>query len=808
LSGVTITEPSRETPVYGEFDIVVVGGGPAGIMAATSAARAGCSTLLIERYGFLGGAGTAGGLSTFCGLHARTYGADVRVIRGLADELLDRLVKLDGLNAPHLTIADGIAAQAFDISAYKIAADELVTGSGARILFHAMAVGVVMAPSGAIDTVLIESKSGRQAVRGRFFIDASGDGDLACWAGVPWEKAPPVNGMMYPSLMFRINGVDVDRAGPAPWRTVERLMEEAEAAGTHTFPRKKPIVRPQRNPLEWRANLTQLRNPDGGAIDGTNADELTRGELIGRQQALDAFTFIRDRTPGFEDSYIVDIAPQIGIRETRRIIGPYQLSESDVLGCADFPDTIGVNGWPVEAHVAGTVEFRWQWQERGFNQLPFRIMAAGRLNIPAIIVACGYQLSGVYHDEPVDFEDIFRFAGHVNAGRMTVTELGEMSRCAVTGPGVCAGTGTANSMHLAAEALGMALPGTTPALALGPKMWDAVAAAGARIVELVAEDRKPRSILTSAAFANAVTAILAVSGSVNCLKHLQAIAVEAGCDVDVYRLFESLAPRVPLLTDVKPNGNTQITEFDAAGGSRGLLAQLAPLLDLAALTVAGGTLGEALASAAVDSSVIRPLSAPLAAHPAIVVMRGSLAPDGAVLKRTVADDAPLAFRGPAKVVHSRDEGVAAARAGRFAAGDVVVLTGLGLRGSPGMGLTSALMFAIDGAGLSTSVAVITDGQMSGLVNGGLVVAEVSPEGATGGPLGLVRDGDMISIDVNARTLDLEVSLAGLDARRASLPPLRAPAGCGWLSVYARTVAPLGAGAVLSRRDDRAGLPGE
>jgi hypothetical protein len=445
LSGVTVTEPSRQTPVYGEFDVVVVGGGPAGIMAASAAARAGCSTLLIERYGFLGGAGTAGGLSTFCGLHARTYGADVRVIRGLADELLSRLVKLDGLNAPHLTIADGIAAQAFDISAYKIAADELVTGSGARILFHAMAVGVVMKNpevSGAsapdtsrIDAVLIESKSGRQAVRGRFFIDASGDGDLAYWAGVPWEKAPPIDGMMYPSLMFRINAVDVGKAGPAPWRTVERLMEEAEAAGTHTFPRKKPIVRPQRNPLEWRANLTQLRNPDGGAIDGTSVDELTRGELIGRQQALDAFTFIRDRTPGFEDAYIVDIAPQIGIRETRRIIGPYQLTESDVLGCADFDDTIGVNGWPVEAHVAGTVEFRWQWEERGFNQLPFRIILPGS-------GAGGQPVGNLYV-----------------AGRCASMTHGAQSAARVTGPcfvmGEAAGTaaGMALSGGLAGDAI-------------------------------------------------------------------------------------------------------------------------------------------------------------------------------------------------------------------------------------------------------------------------------------------------------------------------------------------------------------------
>jgi hypothetical protein len=458
LSGVTITEPSRKTPVYGEFDVVVVGGGPAGIMAATAAARTGSSTLLIERYGFLGGAGTAGGLSTFCGLHARTHGADVRVIRGLADELLDRLVKLDGLNAPHLTIADGIAAQAFDISAYKIAADELVTGSGARILFHAMAVGVVMGPprrnpemSGAgapdistdisgfdaldIDAVLIESKSGRQAVRGRFFIDASGDGDLAYWAGVPWEKAPPINGMMYPSLMFRINGVDVAKAGPAPWRTVERLMEEAEAAGTHTFPRKKPIVRPQRNPLEWRANLTQLRTEDGGAIDGTNVDELTRGELIGRQQSLDAFTFIRDRTPGFEDSYIVDIAPQIGIRETRRIIGPYQLTEDDVLDCADFDDTIGVNGWPVEAHVAGTVEFRWQRKERGYNQIPFGIILPGTR-------ADGRPVGNLYV-----------------AGRCASMTHGAQSAARVTGPCFVMGeaAGTAASMALSAGTAGAAI---------------------------------------------------------------------------------------------------------------------------------------------------------------------------------------------------------------------------------------------------------------------------------------------------------------------------------------------------------------
>jgi len=386
----TITEPSRTTSVLGEFDVVVVGGGPAGIMAAAAAARTGYSVLLLERYGFLGGAGTAGGLSTFCGLHAKVHGEHRRVIHGLADELLDRLAKLDALSEPHLTINDGIQAQAFDISSYKIAADELVTGSGARLLFHSLAVGVVLGADDTIDAVLIESKSGRAAVRGRIFIDASGDGDVAAWAGVPHEKSPGLHGMLYPSLMFRINGVDVAAAGEKPWRTVEQLMDAAERAGTHSFPRKKPIVRPQRNPLEWRANLTQLSNPDGSAVDGTDVAQLSYGELQGRQQALDAFTFIRDLAPGFGNSYIVDLAPQIGIRETRRIIGAYQLTEDDVLGCADFPDTIGVNGWPVESHVAGSVEFRWQRGEnpRGFNQLPFRMILPGKIANLYVIGRC------------------------------------------------------------------------------------------------------------------------------------------------------------------------------------------------------------------------------------------------------------------------------------------------------------------------------------------------------------------------------------------------------------------------------------
>lgn len=392
MSRATIRLPAKDVPVIGEYEVVVIGGGPAGVFAATAASRAGLSTLLVERYGFLGGAGTMGGLSTFCGLHARVHGEDKLVVHGFADELLDRLTVLNGLNAPHLTIEDRIMAVSFDISAYKIAADELVLAGGAELLFHTFAVDVVMSDVDTIDAVIVESKSGRAAVRGKFFVDGSGDGDIAAWAGVPFERSPH---LLYPSLMFRINGVDPVEAGDA-WKSVRRLMEAAEAAGTHSFPRKKPIVRPQRNPLEWRANLTQLHNDDGSAVDGTDVHQLTQGEIQGRQQVKDTFAFIRDRTPGFQNSYVVDIAPQIGIRETRRVNGLYQLTEDDVLDCVDFDDSIGVNGWPVEAHVAGDVEFRFPGaaDSRGFNQLPYRMIVPVRVDNLLVVGRCASMTQG------------------------------------------------------------------------------------------------------------------------------------------------------------------------------------------------------------------------------------------------------------------------------------------------------------------------------------------------------------------------------------------------------------------------------
>jgi glycine/D-amino acid oxidase-like deaminating enzyme len=368
----SLTEPSRATPILGEYDVVVLGGGPAGIAASVAAARAGRSTLLVERYGFLGGMGTAAGVTNFCGLHANVHGEIRQVVHGVADDLLARIDHLGGLNAPHALFGKTVA-QAYDTAAYKIAADDLMLSAGVHVLFHALAAGVVMESTQRVKALLIETKSGRRAVLARAFIDCSGDGDLAAWAGAAYEKGDGQGNMLYPSTMFRLNGIDPQRAGKA-WEVIPKLMIEAEAAGRYKFPRKTPIVRPQKSGIEWRVNLTQLANAQGNAMDGTDAQELSEAEMLGRRQIASVAGFLRE-VPGFEQSYIVDIAPQVGIRETRRVRGHYMLTEPDVLECASFDDTVGVNGWPLELHLKGDVEFRWPKipESRGFNHLPYRM---------------------------------------------------------------------------------------------------------------------------------------------------------------------------------------------------------------------------------------------------------------------------------------------------------------------------------------------------------------------------------------------------------------------------------------------------
>jgi FAD dependent oxidoreductase len=371
----TVREGGRETDVFGSFDVVIVGGGPAGLAAATAAARSAADVLLIERYGFLGGMGTAGGVTNFAGLFGLVHGNTRQVVHGVVDELLDRLDRLGGLNSPQHGLQGRITVRSYDVSALKCAADDMLISFGAKLLFHAAAVDVVM-DGDTIAALIVETKSGRRAVRARTFIDCSGDADLAARARVPFETGDGHGGGLFPTMMFRVGGVDAERAIAAigDIKAIDRLMSEASGNG-YRFPREGAIVRPQKNTSEWRVNVTQIRNSEGRAMDATDALQLSAGEIEGRRQVLEYFRFLKNEVPGFENAHVVEIAPQVGIRESRRIRGQYSLSGDDIIGCADFDDTIGVNAWPMELHVAGKIEWGFFPDgSRGFCQLPYRIL--------------------------------------------------------------------------------------------------------------------------------------------------------------------------------------------------------------------------------------------------------------------------------------------------------------------------------------------------------------------------------------------------------------------------------------------------
>jgi dihydroxy-acid dehydratase len=430
--------------------------------------------------------------------------------------------------------------------------------------------------------------------------------------------------------------------------------------------------------------------------------------------------------------------------------------------------------------------------------VPGQLMAAARLNVPTVLVPCGYQASGEYKGQHIDIEEVFIHAMHAVTGHLPVDDVVAMSREAIRSPGVCSGLGTANSMHIVCEALGMALPGSAPVAALSDKMFADARAAGERIVQMVWDDLKPRQILTAGAFANAVTAVLAVGGSLNAVKHLQAVATEAESGVDVYGLFERLGPKTPVLAGIRPIGERFIEEFEAAGGARALMKQLAPLLDNDALTVTGLTVAGNLRDVKVaDAEVIRAIANPIAPHPAIVLLRGNLAPEAALIKTGIALRKTRRFTGPAICFATSDAAIAALNDGTIQPGQVIVMRGAGACGGPAMGGgASRVVFAIDGAGLGDQVAMLTDGHLSGLVCKGLVVAEVAPEAALGGPLALVHDGDSITIDLDARRLDLLIDDAEMQRRRSLWTPPAPMFDRGWLQIYRRNVGPLPLGAVL------------
>lgn len=392
--GLTIQEPARDSPVIAEVEVVVLGGGPAGIAAATAAAKTGASTLLLERYGFLGGMGTAAMVTNFCGLHAGSNGAVSQVVHGIADDILNRLQAIDGLAEPHIVQGpDGLVtgAQAYDTAAFKEVADAVVMDAGAQIRFHTFACGAIT-EAGRIQALLIETKSGRGAIRGKTFIDCSGDADLAQWAGAPTATGNDKGFIAYPTLMFRIAGVDDVRAMNEARPNLRALIAEANDSGRFTLPRKAGVMRTQAHAGEWRANLTQISR-DGQPLNGADADDLSFAEQEGRKQVREYFRFLKEMAPGFEDAYLLETAPQIGIRETRRILGNVQLSDDDVLTCRDFDDAIGVNGWPLETHEFGDVSWRFI-PGRGYCQIPFATTIPKSVNNLLVAGRCASTTPG------------------------------------------------------------------------------------------------------------------------------------------------------------------------------------------------------------------------------------------------------------------------------------------------------------------------------------------------------------------------------------------------------------------------------
>lgn len=424
---------------------------------------------------------------------------------------------------------------------------------------------------------------------------------------------------------------------------------------------------------------------------------------------------------------------------------------------------------------------------------PAHLMAAARLDLPSVVVIGGYQRGGTYAGCSVDIDTVYESVGAVGAGQMSVCQLGELADQAIQGPGVCAGLATANTMHCLAEALGMTIPGSAPIRANSEKMLSKAVEAGARIVKMVEQGLTARQVITAEAVENAVEVALALGGSVNCIRHLAAIANEADLDIDVVTTFEEKGRDAVQLAAIRPNGAHQVWDLEDIGGVQTVLRTLLPRLNADALTISGQTVAQLAADAqSADGVVLHELTDPIKAEPGLIILRGSLAPDGAIVKVAGVGQARRQFTGPACVFAGEDEAIAALASGDIQPGDVIVLRGMGPRGGPGTVFAASFVAALNGAGLGGQVAVVTDGELSGL-NHGLVVGQVMPEAADGGPLAGVQPGDQIEIDLDERRLDVRPTRDGAPVYAGDPSTER-----GWLGQYAALVGPLQRGAVLRR----------
>ncbi|GIU80362.1 MAG: dihydroxy-acid dehydratase [Bryobacteraceae bacterium] len=430
--------------------------------------------------------------------------------------------------------------------------------------------------------------------------------------------------------------------------------------------------------------------------------------------------------------------------------------------------------------------------------IPGAAMALLRLNIPGLVLYGGSILPGKYKGKDITIQEVFEAVGACASGKITEDDLREIEECASPGYGACGGQFTANTMATVMEMIGLSPMNTAMVPQMDPRKHDVAAYCGRVILDAVKQNRLPRQICTRKAFENAIASVAASGGSTNAVLHLLAMAREAGVELDITE-FNTISDRTPLLMSLKPAGIHVAADVDKAGGI-GVLAKRLVEGGYAhgdAVTVTGRTLAEEAAEAreTPGQEVVRPLSNPVKKTGGLVILKGSLAPDGCVIKVTGLER--TMHRGPARVFNCEEEAMAAVTQGKIQSGDVVVIRYEGPKGGPGMREMLGVTSAIVGAGLGESVALITDGRFSGATRG-YMVGHVAPEAADGGPIALVEDGDTIAIDIAQKTISLEVDPAVLEQRRARWQAPPPPFTTGVMAKYIRLVRSASEGAITSK----------
>lgn len=434
---------------------------------------------------------------------------------------------------------------------------------------------------------------------------------------------------------------------------------------------------------------------------------------------------------------------------------------------------------------------------------PGMLMAAARLNIPSIAVTAGPMLSGRLRGRRLSLvNDTFEAIGKYKKGELKDEEVEELEMCACPGAGSCQGMYTANTMACVTEALGMSLPDCATSLAVSAQKRRIAFESGKRAVELIKKDVKPRKIMTRKAFENAIMVDLALGGSTNTVLHIPAIAHEAGVELPL-EIFDKLGRTTPHISNMLPGGTHYLEDLDEAGGIPAVMKRIRGSLNNA-LTVSGlRTLQITDRAEIINEDVIRPLERAHHKEGGIAILRGNLAPDGAVVKQTAVSAKMMRFEGAAKVFDSEEKAMASIMKGAVRPGDVVVIRYEGPKGGPGMREMLSPTAALAGMGLSESVALITDGRFSGGTRGPCI-GHISPEAAEGGPLAIVRDGDKIKIDIQARRLELLVPPAEIKKRLGAWRRPELKIKKGWLSRYASLVTSASTGAVMKEPAGGAG----